>query len=74
MLDYWKLPNENYIVKLKKDDGLDDKDCDIKNSLPAHLGVFSLIISKRIMNNFIGEMNGFYNINIYYTDTDSLYL
>ena len=25
------------------------------------------------MNNFIREINGFYNINIYYTDTDSLY-
>ena len=28
VLDYWKLPNGNYIVKMKKDDGLDD-DCDI---------------------------------------------
>ena len=27
VLDYWKLPNGNYIVKMKKDDGLDD-DCD----------------------------------------------
>ena len=24
VLDYWKLTNENYIVKMKKDDGLDD--------------------------------------------------
>ena len=23
MLEYWKLPTGNYIVKLKKDDGLD---------------------------------------------------
>ena len=23
VLDYWKLPNGNYIVKVKKDDGLD---------------------------------------------------
>ena len=30
VLDYWKLPNGNYIVKMKKDDGLDDE-CDIKN-------------------------------------------
>ena len=30
VLDYWKLPNENYSVKMKKDDGLDD-DCDINN-------------------------------------------
>ena len=29
VLDCWKLPNGNYIVKMKGDDGLDD-DCDIK--------------------------------------------
>ena len=27
VLDYWKIPNGKYIVKMKKDDGLDD-DCD----------------------------------------------
>ena len=73
VLDYWKLPNGNYIVKLKKDDGLDD-DCDIKNTLPAVLGAFILSNSKRNMNNFIREINGFYDNNIYYTDTDSLYI
>ena len=36
VLDYWRLPNGNYIVKMKKDDGLDD-DCDIKKYLPAVL-------------------------------------
>ena len=73
VLDYWKLPNENYIVKMKKDDGL-DHDCDIKNTLPAVLGAFNLSNSKRIMNNFIREINGFYNNSIYYGDTDSLYI
>ena len=73
VLDYWKLPIGNFIVKMKKDDGLDD-DCDIKNTLPAVLGAFILSNSKRIMNNFIREINGFYNNNIYYTDTDSLYI
>ena len=34
VLNYRKSPNGNYIVKMKKDDGLDD-DCDIKNTLPA---------------------------------------
>ena len=72
VLDYWKLPNGNYIVKMKKDDGLDD-DCDIKNTLPAVLGAFIVSNSKRIMNNFIREINGFYNNSIYYGDTDSLY-
>ena len=73
VLDYWRLTNGNYIVKMKKDDGLDD-DCDIKNTLPAVLGAFILINSKRIMNNFIREINGFYNNSIYYGDIDSLYI
>ena len=73
VLDYWKLPIGNYVVKMKKDDGLDD-DCDIKNTLPAVLGAFILANSRRIMNKFIRELNGFYDNNIYYTDTDSLYI
>ena len=60
VLDYWRLPRENYFVKLKKDDGLDD-DNDVKNTLPAHLGAFILSNSIRIMNKFIREMNGFFN-------------
>ena len=39
VLDYWKLPNEIYIVKMEKDDGLKG-DCDIKNTLPPHLGAY----------------------------------
>ena len=41
VLDYWRLPNGNYIVKLKNDDGLDG-DNDVKHTLPSHLGVFKL--------------------------------
>ena len=52
ILDYWKLSNGNYIVKMKQDDGLDD-DCNKKKALPAHLGAFILSNGKRIMNNFI---------------------
>ena len=73
VLDYWRLPNGNYILKVKRDDGLDD-DCDIKNTLPAVLGTFILSNSKRVMNNFMREINGFYNNSIYYGDTDSLYI
>ena len=58
---------------MKRDDGLDD-DCDIKNTLPAVLGAFISANSRRIMNEFIREMNGFYENNIYYTDPDSLYI
>ena len=63
VLEYWRLPTGNYIVKLKKDDGLDD-DCDVKKTLPAVLGAFILSNSKRIMNKFIREINGFYNNSI----------
>ena len=73
VLDYWNLPNGNYIVKLKKDDGLEE-DNDIKNTLPCHLGAFILSNSKRNMNEFIIEINGFYNNSIYYGDTDSFYM
>ena len=43
VLDYWKLPIGNYIVKLKKDDGLDG-DNDVKNALPSPLGAFYQVI------------------------------
>ena len=46
----------------------------MKKTLPSHLGAFLLSNSKRIMNNFIREINGFYNNSIYYGDTDSLYI
>ena len=42
--------------------------------MPLHLGAFVLSNSKRIMNNFIHAINGFYTNDVYYTDTDSLYI
>ena len=42
--------------------------------MPLHLGAFVLSNSKRIMNNFIHAINGFYTNDNYYTDTDSLYI
>ena len=41
--------------------------------MPLHLGAFVLSNSKRIMNNFIRAINGFYTKGVYYIDTDSLY-
>ena len=41
VLDYWRSPNANYVVKLKKEDGLDG-DNEVKNTLPSHLGAFLL--------------------------------
>ena len=73
VLDYWKLPNGNYIVKMKKNNGL-DVDCDNKIVLPSQLGSFILSSSKRIMNSFIRERDGFHYENRYYSDTHSLYI
>ena len=44
------------------------------NTMPLHLGAFELSNSKRNMNNFIHANDGFYSNDVYYTDTDSLYI
>ena len=54
VLEFWKLPKRNYIVKIKKDDGLDD-DCDIKNTVPALSEAFIITKSERIMSKFMRE-------------------
>ena len=59
VLDCWKRSNGIYIVKMKKDDGLDD-DCDFQNNLPPVLGAFILSNSKRIMNSFLGNKRVLY--------------
>ena len=58
LLDYWKLSNGNYIVKFKKGDGLAG-DNDVENTLPSKLGAFISSNSKRTMNKFNRETNGF---------------
>ena len=72
VLDYQKINLGNYIVKLKDDEGLQDEVKKV-NTLPLQLAVFILSNSKRIMNNFIHAIDGFYTNDVYYTDTDSLY-
>ena len=42
--------------------------------MPLHLGAFALSNSKRVLNNFIPAIGGFYSNDVYYTDTDSLYI
>ena len=70
---YWKISGINYIVKMLDDAGLEDEVKKL-NTMPLHLGAFVLSNSKRIMNNFIHAINGFYTNDVYYTDTNSLYI
>ena len=69
--DKCKLSTGKKILKIKKDDGLDDE-CDIKFTLPACLRAFILSNGKRILKNFIRQKDGFYNKNKYCSDTVSL--
>ena len=73
MKDYWKLSGIKYFVKMIGDPGLKDE---VKKliTMPLHLGAFALSNSKRIMSNFLHAVNGFYTNDVYYTDTDSLYI
>ena len=55
------------------DAGLEDEVKKL-NTMPLYPGAFVSSHSKRIMNNFIHAINGFYTDDVYYTDTDSLYI
>ena len=41
--------------------------------MPCNRGRYTLGLSKRLMNNVIREIDGFYSSNVYYRDTDSAY-
>ena len=69
--DYWRLPNGEYKVKLKQNEGLVFEP-DSKITMPAHLGSFILSNSERIMSIFIREFIGFKTTNVKHTDSDSL--
>ena len=72
--EWFPLKNGNLIVKLEDDEGVDDfNKAKSINTMPSHFGSGILSHSKRLMNNVINQIDGFYNNNIYYTDTDSLY-
>ena len=73
VLVYQKTIHGNYIVKLKDGDGLQNEVKKV-NTLPLQLAAFILSNSKKILNNFIHAINGFYTNDVYYTDTDSLYI
>ena len=55
------------------DAGLEDRVKKL-NTMPLHLGPFVSSSSKRTRNNFIHANNGFYTNDVYYGETDSLYI
>ena len=73
VLDYQRIIYGSYIVKMKDDERLQDEVKKV-NTMPLHLGSFVLSNSKRMMNNFLQAIGGFYTNDVYYTDTDSLYI
>ena len=60
-------------MKLKDDEGLDDEIKKV-NTLPLQLAVFMSSNSKKIMNNFVDAIDGYYTNDNYYTDCDSIFL
>ena len=71
--DYWKVSGIKYIVKMIDDAGLEDE-VEKLNTMPLHLGAFVLSNSKRSLKNFIHAILVFYTKDVYYTDTNSLYI
>ena len=73
--EWFPLTNGIFIVKIEDDEGIDDYEkAKSVNTLPSHFGSLILSQSKRMMNNVIKQIGGFYNNSIYYIDTDSLYI
>ena len=65
----------NLVVKIEDDEGVDDYEkAKSVNTMPYHFGSFILSHSKRLKNNVIKQIGGFYKNSIYYTKTDSLYI
>ena len=58
---------------MRKDDGLEANKY-LKITLPIYVGAFILNNIKKIFKKFIRDINGFNSNNLYYTDTDSLYI
>ena len=47
VLDYWRLPNGEYIVKLKQVECL-ESETDLKNTKAAHLGSFFSVLVEEL--------------------------
>ena len=74
IINYEKVNDHQYIVEREVEEPEVITPTKTTRLAPSHLGSFILAHSKRIMNNFIHVIDGFYKPEIYYTDTDSLYI
>ena len=71
--DYWRISHGIYNVKTIDDKRLENEVKKLK-TMPLQQGSFVLSNSKAIMNNFAHAISGFYTNDLYYSDTDSLYI
>ena len=68
-----RISHGNFIVKMIDDKGLEEEVKGL-NTMPLYMGAFVLSNNKRIMNSFIHAIDGFYTNDVYYGDTDSIYI
>ena len=71
--DYWKIYHGIYIGKMLDDKALEDEVKKL-HTMPLHSGALVLINCKRIMNEFLHAIDGFYTNDFYYEDADSMYI
>ena len=73
--EWFSLKNGNLIVILEENEGVDDyANAKLVNTRPSHCGSYFLSHSRRLMNDVINQIGGFYNNSFCYTDTNSLYI
>ena len=72
--DWFPLKNDNLLVKLEDDLSADDYDeAKLVIRVPSRFGSYILPHSRRMMNDVIDQIAGFFSNSIDYTDTDSLH-
>ena len=71
VLDYWKLPNGNCIVKMKKDEGL-DSDIHLRNILRYPLGAVIWIILNETWIILLKSWTNYSNL-VYFTEMQTVY-
>ena len=73
--EWFPLKNGNLIVKSEDEKSVDDYDkAKLVKTMPSHFGSYILSHSKRLMNDVIKQIDGFYKNSIQYRDTHCLCL